>query len=65
MKTHLLILILLIVYGCSSQNIYDGIRYNRDLECQKMQGADRDECSKRSDMNYDEYKSQLEKQPRK
>jgi hypothetical protein len=65
MKTYLLILILLIVYGCSSQNIYDSIRYNRELECQKMQGADRDECSKRSEMNYDEYKRQLENQPQK
>ncbi len=42
MKSHLTRAMLVILYGCSSQNVYDSIRYNRELECQKMQGRDRD-----------------------
>ena len=65
MKTYLIIAMFFILNGCSSQNVYDSIRYNRELECQQLQGTDRDECSKRSEMKYDEYKRQLENQPQK
>jgi hypothetical protein len=45
--------------GCTARTAYDGLRYNQELNCQKMQGADRDDCLKRSDMSYDEYQRQL------
>lgn len=45
--------------GCAARTAYDSLRYNQELNCQKMQGADRDDCLKRSDMSYDEYQRQL------
>jgi hypothetical protein len=45
--------------GCTARTAYDGLRYNQELNCQKMQGSDRDNCLKRSDMSYDEYQRQL------
>jgi len=48
--------------GCTTQNAYDSIRYNRELDCQKMQGEDRDDCMRRSGMSYDEYQRQLKSQ---
>ena len=50
------------VTGCTTQNAYDGLRYNRELECQKMQGTDRDDCMRRSGMSYDEYQRELNQQ---
>ena len=50
---------ILSVTGCTSQNAYDNLRYHQEQDCQKMQGADRDDCIRRSDMSYDEYQSQL------
>jgi len=49
--------------GCTARTAYDSLRYNRELDCQKMQGtADREECSKRSGMSYDEYQRQMNEQ---
>jgi hypothetical protein len=45
--------------GCTARTAYDGLRYNQELNCQKMQGADRDDCVRRSDMSYDEYQRHL------
>jgi hypothetical protein len=72
MKIHLLSSITIIVImimpltGCTSQNAYDSLRYHQELDCQKMQGADRDDCIRRSGMSYDEYQRQLnEQQPQR
>jgi len=52
--------------GCTARTAYESLQYNRELDCQKMQGgADREECSKRSGMSYDEYQRQLNKQQNK
>ena len=49
--------------GCTTRTAYDSLRYNREMECQKMQGtADREECSKRAGMSYDEYQRQMNEQ---
>jgi hypothetical protein len=50
--------------GCTAQTAYDSLRFNQELNCSKMQGPERDDCLKRSDMSYDEYQRQLKaKQP--
>jgi hypothetical protein len=58
-----IIAVIYFTIGCSSQNAYDSLRYQQDLDCQKMQGADRDDCMRKSDMSYDEYQRQLKNQP--
>jgi hypothetical protein len=45
--------------GCSTRNIYDGIRFHQELDCSQLRGADRDDCFRRSGMSYDEYQRQL------
>lgn len=50
--------------GCGPRNVYDGLRYNRELECRKLQGRDQSECLRRSGMSYDEYQRQLKEQPK-
>ncbi len=47
------------ISGCTTRNIYEGLRMQQEMECQKFQGADRDECAGRSGMSYDEYQRQL------
>ncbi|HAS54996.1 MAG: hypothetical protein A2X56_10885 [Nitrospirae bacterium GWC2_57_13] len=50
---------LLIVMGAGCSNIYEGLRMQQEMECQKLPGAERDECAGRSGMSYDEYQRQL------
>ena len=59
--TAVISVVLLIVtgVGCTSRNIYEGLRMQQEMECQRLQGADHDECSKISGMSYDEYQRQL------
>jgi hypothetical protein len=57
------VILLMACSGCTGRTAYDSLRYNRELDCQKMQGtADREECLKKSGMSYDEYQRQLNKQ---
>ena len=57
-----LLVLLALVSGCTARTAYDSLRLHQELECQKMQGAERDQCLRRSDMSYDEYQQQLNKQ---
>jgi hypothetical protein len=47
------------VPGCGARNIYDGLRFHQEMNCEKLQGADRDECLRRTGMSYDEYQRQV------
>ena len=61
-RTHLILMFILLTgAGCTSQNAYDSLRYHQELECQKIQGSERDDCMRKSDMSYDEYQLQLKK----
>jgi hypothetical protein len=51
--------------GYRSGNYYDGLRLRQEMDCQKLQGADRDECARKSGMSYDEYQRQLKEQEQK
>jgi hypothetical protein len=67
MKIITLIFTLLLIVtasSCGPRNVYDGIRYNREMECQKLQGLDQSECLRRSGMSYDEYQRHLKEQPK-
>ncbi len=44
--------------GCA-RNLYEGLRLQQEMNCQSLQGVDRDECISRSGMSYDEYQRQL------
>jgi hypothetical protein len=51
--------------GCGFRNYYDGLRLRQEMDCQKLQGADRDECAGKSGMSYDEYQRQLKEREQK
>jgi len=56
------LMILLACTGCA-QVAYDSLRQSQAMNCQQMQStSDRDACMQRSDMSYDEYQRQLNKQ---
>jgi hypothetical protein len=52
-------LLIVMDYGCGPRNIYDSLRFYQEMGCDKLQGTERDECSRRSRMSYDEYQRQL------
>jgi hypothetical protein len=52
-------LLIALFSGCGTRNIYEGLRFYQEMDCEKLQGADRDECSRRSGMSYDEYERRL------
>ena len=52
----LMIVLLLMLAGCSSGQIYEAIRANRITQCQTLQGAAREDCMKPYDKSYDEYR---------
>jgi hypothetical protein len=56
-------LLIVTASGCGPRNVYDGLRYNRELECQKLHGPDQSECLRRSGMSYAEYQRHLKEQP--
>jgi hypothetical protein len=62
MKVALFLVILLtggLGSGCGTRNVYEGLRMHQDLQCQELQGSDRNECLRRNEMSYDEYQRQL------
>jgi hypothetical protein len=68
MKTLAVITVILIAVmgcGCASRNYYEGLRLRQEMDCQKLQGADRDECARKSGMSYDEYQRQLKEREQK
>ncbi len=52
-------LLIVTLSGCTTRNVYDTLRIQQEMECQKLQGADQAECERRSEMSYDEYQKQL------
>lgn len=55
-----IVLVVAVGTGCGPRQLYDGLRFGREMECQKLQGADdQNECLRRSGMSYDEYQKQL------
>ncbi len=47
------------ISNCTKRTVYDSLRYGQEMECQKLYGADQQECLKRTGMSYDEYQKQL------
>jgi hypothetical protein len=42
--------------ACSNRQVYDAIQQNQQLECQKLQGSQYEECMKQVSEPYDAYK---------
>jgi hypothetical protein len=66
MKTIIILSTLFLVFmsaGCGKRTVYDSLRYHQEMDCQKLYGADQDECYKRSGMSYDEYQKKLKERP--
>ncbi len=43
------------LYACSNKQIYENIRQNQQLECQKGPESQYDECMARLDESYESY----------
>jgi hypothetical protein len=54
-----IVLVFAIGTGCGPRHFFDGLRFGQEMDCQKLQKSDQDECLRRSGMSYDEYQRQL------
>jgi hypothetical protein len=54
-----IVFVIIIGSGCGPRQLYNGLRFGQESDCQKLQRSDQDECFKRSGMSYDEYQRQL------
>lgn len=43
--------------ACSNRQVYDAVQQNQQLECQKLQGSQYEECMEQLSEPYDSYKS--------
>ena len=59
-----IVLMVLILSGCSREAVYNSLRASQDRKCSTLPRSDQDECYRRSDMSYDEYQKQLQAQPK-
>jgi len=51
----LIILAAVIMYGCSSKQVYESLQNSAKLECQKLPHSQYVECVERASVSYDEY----------
>ena len=62
MKTTVFVFVMLCTVACTgygARNLYDGMRIQQEMACQKLPGVEQDECFKRYGMSYDEYQRKL------
>jgi hypothetical protein len=52
------------ISGCTTRGFYEGLKAQQEMECRSRPGANPEECSRRSDMSYDEYQRRLHEQQR-
>ncbi|MFK8041489.1 hypothetical protein [Congregibacter sp.] len=51
---------LLLLSGCSSEQIYTAIQDNQRFECSKLPEAQAEDCASQYDTSYSEYEEALE-----
>ena len=59
MKAPLLLSLLsvaMLMQGCSSRQVYDGLRERQRIECQQLPKSEYEDCLDRVDMGYEEYR---------
>ncbi len=55
MKMTRLLLVCLVLTGCSYQGVYEGVRANQRYECSKLPPSQYDECMQSANKSYEEY----------
>lgn len=55
MKVKLIMLIILIMAGCSTRGAYEGIQTSKRFKCSELPPSQYDECMKDANKSYDEY----------
>lgn len=60
MKVIPLLLVLLILTGCSNRSIYENIQANNRMECSKLPPSQYDECVENANKSFDEYERERE-----
>lgn len=46
----------LLMQSCGTEQVYEGLRNRQRIECQKLPKSELEECLKRVDVNYEEYR---------
>jgi hypothetical protein len=59
MKAALLILISLLIFGCSNRSAYEGLQTSNRFECSKLPPSQYDECIKNANKPYEEYEREI------
>lgn len=55
MKVIPIFLLLLIVYGCSYREVYEGIQASNQNDCARLPASQYDECMEKANKSYEEY----------
>lgn len=51
---------LMLLSGCSKEQVYTGIQLNRQLECERLEGTPRKDCLDQYKTPYQDYKETTE-----
>ena len=57
-RMFLILLLILVLPGCSSRMWYDGLQMVREKACYDLDGNQREECLKTADTSYDQYQQE-------
>ena len=62
MKSNLGTLVLVVgLSSCTNQQVYDSVQNSSQLECDKLQMVQREECLKRMAPSYEKYEAERQK----
>lgn len=56
----LIMLSIVFIQSCSSEQVYESIQQNQRLECQKLPHSEYAECMERAGENYEKYTRERE-----
>lgn len=60
MKICISMLAALMLVGCTSRGVYEGIQTGKRTECAMLPQSQYDECMERASISYDEYERERE-----
>lgn len=55
-----IVLVMVLLQGCSTRMWYDGFKQAQASECSKLQDREREECLRDAGISYDQYQRERE-----
>ena len=55
-------LVIVLVQGCTNRAWYEGFKSSERFRCQHLSSPEYEECLRQSDVDYDTYKNERDKQ---